>query len=110
LAVLRALAAEGFQSLDRGQCITLAEDRQLADFIAKIGRRASKACRPRFQRSVIDQDQVETGRVHYDGMDLRRHVRDEDWAGDPGDGGSGDGGFLDLTKVGAGDVAQVDRP
>jgi toxin ParE1/3/4 len=36
-----------------------------------------------------DQDEVEIGRVLHDGMDLRRQSADEDWAGDPGEGGSG---------------------
>ena len=41
LAVLRGLTAEGFASLDRGQGVLLEGERQLADFIGKIGRRAA---------------------------------------------------------------------
>src|SRR4051794_22062317 len=42
LAVLRGLAAEGFEALDRGQGMTLEGERQLADCLAKIGHRASQ--------------------------------------------------------------------
>jgi antitoxin ParD1/3/4 len=42
LAVLRRLTAEGIASLDRGQGVLLDGERQLADFIGKIGRRAAK--------------------------------------------------------------------
>jgi antitoxin ParD1/3/4 len=45
LAALRALATEGFQSLDRDEGITLAGDQRLADFIGKVGRRASRRAR-----------------------------------------------------------------
>jgi antitoxin ParD1/3/4 len=44
LASLRALAAEGFDELDRGQGIALESDQQLADFISDAGRRAA-GCR-----------------------------------------------------------------
>jgi hypothetical protein len=42
LTVLRKLATEGFEAIDRGDVITLDGDGQLADFIAKIGRRAAR--------------------------------------------------------------------
>ena len=42
LAALRGLTAEGFASLDRGQGVLLEGERQLADFIGKIGRRAAR--------------------------------------------------------------------
>lgn len=42
LAILRGLTAEGFASLDRGQGVVLESERQLADFISDIGRRAAK--------------------------------------------------------------------
>jgi antitoxin ParD1/3/4 len=40
LEALRALAAEAFGSLDRGQGTALEGDQRLADFIGKRGRRA----------------------------------------------------------------------
>ena len=42
LAALRALAAEGFDALDRGEGTTLEGERQVADFIKEIGERAVK--------------------------------------------------------------------
>jgi antitoxin ParD1/3/4 len=42
LALLRGLTADGLASLDRGQGVLLEGDRQLADFIGKIGRRAAE--------------------------------------------------------------------
>ncbi len=42
LAVLRGLASEGFASLDCGQGVILEGERQLADFIGKVGRNAAK--------------------------------------------------------------------
>jgi antitoxin ParD1/3/4 len=45
LAVLRGLAADGFQSLDCGRGITLGGDQQLAHFIARVGRRAARRVR-----------------------------------------------------------------
>ena len=42
LAAIRGLAGEAFASLDRGEGTTLEGDQQLADFIARIGRRAAK--------------------------------------------------------------------
>ncbi|HZW31459.1 MAG TPA: type II toxin-antitoxin system ParD family antitoxin [Isosphaeraceae bacterium] len=42
LAVLRELAAEGFDELDRGEAIVLEGEEALADFIGKIGRRAAQ--------------------------------------------------------------------
>jgi antitoxin ParD1/3/4 len=42
LALLRGLAAEGFESLDLGQGITVEGERQLANFIGKVGRRAAQ--------------------------------------------------------------------
>jgi antitoxin ParD1/3/4 len=41
LAALRGLAAEGFEALDRGEGKSLQGERKLADFVAKIGRRAA---------------------------------------------------------------------
>lgn len=42
LAVLRALAANGFASLDRGEAVALEGEQELADFIGNIGRRAAQ--------------------------------------------------------------------
>jgi antitoxin ParD1/3/4 len=42
LTVLRSLASEGFNELDRGQGIVLDEGQQLADFIGWIGLRAAE--------------------------------------------------------------------
>jgi antitoxin ParD1/3/4 len=42
LTVLRALAAEGFDELDRGAAIVIDGESALADFIGKIGRRAAQ--------------------------------------------------------------------
>ncbi len=42
LALLRGLTADGFASLDRGQGVLLEGERQLANFIGKIGRRAAQ--------------------------------------------------------------------
>jgi antitoxin ParD1/3/4 len=42
LALLRGLTVDGLASLDRGEGVLLESDRQLADFIGKIGRRAAE--------------------------------------------------------------------
>ena len=42
LTVLRKLAAEGFQSLDQGEGLSLSTESGLRSAIAKIGRRAGK--------------------------------------------------------------------
>jgi antitoxin ParD1/3/4 len=42
LALLRALAAEGFDQLDQAQGIAIDDERQLSDVISRIGRRAVK--------------------------------------------------------------------
>ena len=42
LALLRGLTADGLASLDRGHGVLVEGDRQLADFIGGIGRRAAK--------------------------------------------------------------------
>lgn len=42
LALLRKLAAEGFQTLDQGEGLSLSGDAQLAEAIGLIGRRAAK--------------------------------------------------------------------
>jgi antitoxin ParD1/3/4 len=42
LALLRGLAAEGFESLDRGEGVTAEGEPQLAYLISKVGRRAAK--------------------------------------------------------------------
>jgi antitoxin ParD1/3/4 len=42
LATLRGLAAEAFDALDRGEGTTLEGDRQLAEFLGGIGRRAAE--------------------------------------------------------------------
>lgn len=39
LALLRSLAAEAFQELDQGRGIKIASDRELEDFMGRIGRR-----------------------------------------------------------------------
>jgi antitoxin ParD1/3/4 len=41
LRTLRTLAAEGFEALDRGEGKGFVGDRQLADFIGNVGRRAA---------------------------------------------------------------------
>jgi antitoxin ParD1/3/4 len=42
LAVLRALASEGFAQLDQGRGLAISGHRQLDSAIARIGRRAAK--------------------------------------------------------------------
>ncbi len=42
LRVLRALAAEGFDELDRGEGTVIESEQQLAEFIGRIGRRAAE--------------------------------------------------------------------
>jgi antitoxin ParD1/3/4 len=42
LALLRALAAEGFGQLNQGRGIAIEDERQLADVISRIGRQAAK--------------------------------------------------------------------
>lgn len=42
LALLRSLASEAFDELDRGQGISIANEPRLADFIGQIGRRATE--------------------------------------------------------------------
>lgn len=48
LALLRRLAAEGFDALDQGQGLVLSNENTLRNAIARIGRRAAKsvAARP----------------------------------------------------------------
>jgi antitoxin ParD1/3/4 len=43
LNALRALATEGFEALDQGQGKSFEGDRVLADFVARIGRRAANS-------------------------------------------------------------------
>lgn len=43
LALLKQLAAEGFEALDQGRGLSLDGDKQLADAIGGIGRRAARA-------------------------------------------------------------------
>ncbi len=43
LALLKKLAVAGFDSLDQGKGLTLADDQALADAIAEIGRRAANS-------------------------------------------------------------------
>ncbi len=48
LILLRSLASEAFEQLDQGQGITINTQRQLANVIGRIGRRARKSVkRPR---------------------------------------------------------------
>ena len=47
LALLRKLAADGFRSLDQGQGLSVANESELRNAIAKIGRRASKVAESR---------------------------------------------------------------
>jgi antitoxin ParD1/3/4 len=47
LSVLRGLAAEAFSSLDRDEGIALEGNAQLADFIAKIGKRSARLIKRR---------------------------------------------------------------
>jgi len=51
LALLRSLAAEGFDQLDQGQGIALENSRQLASYIGKLGRRAAKPVKRRNGRT-----------------------------------------------------------
>jgi antitoxin ParD1/3/4 len=41
LTLLRSLASEGFQALDEGQAVAIDGSERLAEFIARIGRRAA---------------------------------------------------------------------
>ena len=41
LTLLRALASEGFEALDRGEAVAIGGSEQLAEFIAQVGRRAA---------------------------------------------------------------------
>ncbi|HEV3416868.1 MAG TPA: type II toxin-antitoxin system ParD family antitoxin [Pirellulales bacterium] len=43
LVLLSALASEGFDQLDRGRGIAINDERQLANVIGQIGRRASSS-------------------------------------------------------------------
>jgi len=43
LALLKKLAAEGFEALDQGMGLSLDGDEQLAEAIGRIGRRAARA-------------------------------------------------------------------
>ena len=43
LALLRSLASEAFEALDRGQGIVLQSEEELAEFIGQAGRRAAAA-------------------------------------------------------------------
>jgi hypothetical protein len=47
LAMLRSLASEAFDQLDQGQGIEINGQRQLATFIAQIGRRAAGSVKRR---------------------------------------------------------------
>jgi antitoxin ParD1/3/4 len=47
LATLKSLAAEGFKQLDQGEGIELKDRKQLASFIARLGRRAAKSTKSR---------------------------------------------------------------
>ncbi len=47
LALLRELAAEGFQQLDQGEGVEFSDRARLAAHIAKLGRRASNTVRGR---------------------------------------------------------------
>jgi antitoxin ParD1/3/4 len=47
LALLRRLAAEGFQQIDQGQGIDLPSQQRLSARIAKLGRQAAKTARRR---------------------------------------------------------------
>jgi antitoxin ParD1/3/4 len=47
LAALKSLAAEGFKQLDQGEGIELKDRKQLASFIARLGRRAAKSTKSR---------------------------------------------------------------
>ena len=42
LMVLRRLAAEAFEELDRGAAIVIEGEDELADFIGRIGKRAAR--------------------------------------------------------------------
>src|SRR5262245_6078792 len=54
LSLLRKLADESFGALDRGAGIALNQDKELADFISKIGRRAAKRVKDRPMRRITD--------------------------------------------------------
>lgn len=47
LALLKKLAADGFEALDQGQGLSFSGDKQLTDAIGRIGRRAAKAATSR---------------------------------------------------------------
>jgi antitoxin ParD1/3/4 len=47
LRVLRKLVSDGLEALDRGEAITLTGEDELAEFLAKVGRRASRRVRER---------------------------------------------------------------
>jgi antitoxin ParD1/3/4 len=51
LTVLRRLAAEAFDELDRGEAISIEGEDALVDFIRRIGRRATE----RVDRSSLDK-------------------------------------------------------
>lgn len=43
LALLKRLATDGFEALDQGQGLSFSGEKQLAEAVGKIGRRAAKA-------------------------------------------------------------------
>ncbi len=47
LTILRGLAAEAFDELDRGEAIVIAGEDALAAFIGRIGRRAARRVKNR---------------------------------------------------------------
>jgi antitoxin ParD1/3/4 len=47
LTVLRKLVSDGLEALDRGEAITLTGEDELADFLAKVGRKASRRAKGR---------------------------------------------------------------
>jgi hypothetical protein len=47
LRTLRAIAREAFATLDRGRGIELKNERELATFISRLGRRAAEAVKRR---------------------------------------------------------------
>lgn len=47
LALLKKLATDGFETLDQGQGLSISGDKQLAEAISRIGRRAAKTATSR---------------------------------------------------------------
>jgi antitoxin ParD1/3/4 len=56
LAMLRSLASEAFDQLDQGQGIQVNGQRQLATFIAQIGRRAARSVNVAWGRDSMRRD------------------------------------------------------